>query len=428
MSLGLEPDDDEYGSISFAATVPAAGLRVTLIRPYPEPPLGVYLNDDGCVEFPTQFNAGHSFIWYPEAIVGDEAGTSHPVRVKVFETTVQDNADQDLPTAVLVPPIADGASVLHEVEPAALQLTSILAIATAVIRRLHSMPDSPLEDGAQLRLFRDDLALNGDLAKADAIRLGVDSGNEKFLIAHEMGHWFQSLRSRQLGDDGAWAFNYDWPVVSPNCDFLVEDFGMFHDEPNEGSNQHGIRSAEFSSGSMPEGFGHFVASVAFNTTPQEDAAAPEGIFHYYKNIDIDAVPAYEDFVDPMLDDLRVQLDGGALSSTWGGASRWVDLQCDVTANVGDWDPPGTTWEVTSEIDWLRFFWQFHTADVTGTSKPGFWDVVELVAYTQSEHPWQSSAVWNNLLVTLQDAGSGLTAYEDRLDPLNTANGVFNDAQ
>lgn len=433
MTLGLEPDDDEYGSIAFGASVPAAGMRVTIVRPYPEPPLGVYLGDDGCVDFPTQFHAGHSFVWYPEALVGNEAGTSYPVRVKVFQGKSQDDTDQDLPTAVVVPPIGDDEHIGHHVEPdETYHLTSILAIATTVLRRFHRMPDSYLDDGAELSLFRNLQILNGVLDEPDSIRLGLDSGNEKFLIAHEMGHWLQSLHARQLGDlnEGYWDASYTWDAVAPACYFQVETPDGFDPElPNTGSNSHGIRSSELSSGAMTEGFAHFVASVAFNTTPQEDAGAPEGIFHYYKDIDLDAAPAYEDFVDPLLDDLRVQLDGGVASTTWGGPSRWVELQCDETPDVGDWDPPGTTTEVTSEVDWVRFFWQFHTANISGTSRPNFWQVVHMVSYTQVEHPWQNTgSLWPRLVETLGDGGSGLTAFGPRLDPLNTGNGVFNDAQ
>lgn len=180
---------------------------------------------------------------------------------------------------------------------------------------------------------------------------------------------------------------------------------------------------------MPEGFGHFVASAAFNTLPQEDPGAPEGVFRYYKEIDPETAPAYGSFVDPEGDDYQVALDGGA--SAVGGASRWVELQCDDAVEEGDWDPPGQVTEVTSEIDWVRFYWGFLTADLAPIARPEFWDVVHLVAYTQVNEPWVDTPpygpLWQNMLDAVGDAGSGLTAYQGRMAPLDLANGVYNDA-
>ena len=431
MEYLLEPDDDEYSSISFDPTVPAAGLRITVFRPYPEPPLGMYLGDDGCATFETQFNVGHTVQYYPEALVGDPAGTTYNIRVKTFRSLQNAELNVSEPTAVLVPPIPDDAHIVNVIEPSfdtlmngdPDYLNSILAIATSVLRRLHGMPGSLLVDGAELKLFRS-TSPNGSLERPDGIRIGSDAGNEKFLIAHEMGHWLQSRRARQLSvamePDGYWPHNYSYDPVESPCQFASAAGDV-------SSDSHGIRSGEYSSGAMPEGFGHFVASVAFNTLPREDASAPEGVFRYYKEISL-TLGTYDDFVDLEEDNYRVALEGGV--SAMGGGSRWVELQCDgALPDVGDWDPPGQTTEVTSEIDWLRFFWAFLNEEVGSTSQPEFWDVVQLVSYSQEVHTWGSSSaspLWQNLINAVGDTGSGLDAYQNRMTPLMLENGVFND--
>lgn len=90
-------------------------------------------------------------------------------------------------------------------------------------------------------------------------------------------------------------------------------------------------------------------------------------------------------------------------------------------------------EVSSEIDWLRFFWRFMTAAQDEewesedlVSAPTFWDVVHLVTYTQVNDPWPPNhELWTNLQGTVMDMGSGLDVYEDRFNGLTTAHGVYN---
>lgn len=172
---------------------------------------------------------------------------------------------------------------------------------------------------------------------------------------------------------------------------------------------------------MPEGFAHFVAAVAFN-----DIAQADGVFRYYKDIDTsaDGVPAYTDFVGA---GNRVSLQGGVGTSVLGGHNAWVagEQDCDQDWNNG-------TNEVTSEIDWMRFFWQFLTD--TGGAEPEFWDVVHLLAFTDAYtqagvavYAWtQQGPVWPNLLNAIADSASGLTAYATWFEDIMPEHGVYNE--
>src|SRR5690606_19197174 len=95
--------------------------------------------------------------------------------------------------------------------------------------------------------------------------------------------------------------------------------------------------------------------------------------------------AYEDFI---ASGNRVQLKGGD-GNALGGESAWVENQCE---NDWDWplnsDPLGQ--EVTSEIDWMRFFWRLVTAnEIEFGPAMAFWDVAYLLAYTHETDPWSA---------------------------------------
>jgi hypothetical protein len=89
--------------------------------------------------------------------------------------------------------------------------------------------------------------------------------------------------------------------------------------------------------------------------------------------------------------MRVSLLGGANPVPWGGADAWVRNECG-----NDFETPlqsGTEEsEVTTELDWLRFWWHFVTSEDSGLgNKATFKEVVQLIAHTQNEFPWGNSS-------------------------------------
>ncbi len=188
----------------------------------------------------------------------------------------------------------------------------------------------------------------------------------------------------------------------------------FRGDSSINPNRHGIRSAEFSSGAMPEGFGHFVASVAFNADRSVDA---DGEFRYYKDADEALLPSYETFESETGNRL-VSLKGGTTAATAGGANRWTELEC---SNDWEYALANNGVEVTTEIDWLRFFWRLMTSSASSSLE--FWDVVHLATYTQQVHPWDDETLWPMLQDSMQDE---FNASLPLFNSLSHAHGVFND--
>jgi hypothetical protein len=84
-------------------------------------------------------------------------------------------------------------------------------------------------------------------------------------------------------------------------------------------------------------------------------------------------------------------------------------------------------EISSEIDWMRFFWQLITADEgqLGASM-SFWEVGDVLGYTRFNYPWDGKgALYCNLFNSLIE--SGLDDYEDRFVDLTEINGVYYDS-
>lgn len=166
---------------------------------------------------------------------------------------------------------------------------------------------------------------------------------------------------------------------------------------------------------MPEGFGHFVAAAAFN---DPDAS---GVFRYYKDIDEMLLMDYAAFE---ANDGDVALEGGAEAGTLGGRSQWTEQMCQ-----NDWDYPLQSLtldqEVTTEIDWLRFFWQFSTP--AGNGVPTFWETVRLVTYSQDfGGGWTATRVWPHMRDAIDEAGSGIAGYTARFEDVTVDNGVYNE--
>lgn len=383
----------------------ARGMRVTIIRPFPEPPLGLYLDQEGCTTFESQFHAGFKLFVYPEVVLG----STNNIRIKAF-TIEQEDQEATTPEFALVPPVPEGSMAVVSIPHS--EIWSLIAVATHVVQRIDTDPllgTSALTGIHDLRIQRTNAPNSQAL---DMFEAGDNAHDHKFVIGHELGHWIQRQVELDLDAEGVFAY-YGYDAVDDPCKFGVTTV------PAGSLGEHGIRSAEHSNAAMIEGFGHFVSSVAFNAVDSE-----YGIFRYYKDIDVESYPDYDEFFNE--GDSKIQLRGGTDNETTrGGQSAWVMNQC--TAH--DWsfpehsDPLGK--EVTSEIDWLRFFWRLITADeMEFGNAMAFWDVPYLLAYGHAHFQWVSDgSLYCNVFSALMD--SDLSGYEDRFVDLTEENGVYN---
>lgn len=405
--------DNDFGEdYTLADDTPAAGARVSIIRPSPEPPLSMFLDDQGCAEFETQFALGHKMVVYADAVIGDPL-----VRVRPFRSVEDQNANQQYFWIVDVQGLAPGDVVYQTiVKDGDDPIVPMMAAATAVLQRFDALGlIAHAEEQLDLvyRADQGNAGCNCDGVAPEAIHIGPDAYREKFVMAHEMGHWIQA----QWSGVGVGANAYSYEPVDADCQFAIE--ALFDENMNPivgNGNSHGIRSAEWSSGALVEGYAHFLASVAFNDTAQED-----GIFRYYKDIDLAMVPSYQDFVDDMS---LVSLAGGAASGTLGGRNQWVANMCSA-----DWNVPLQVAtlddEVTSEIDWMRFWWRFATEQ--DGLKPSLPQIMAFMAFVQSDYAWDDTNVWPKLRQALQVPASGMgVAYLSRFDAISAEMGVYND--
>jgi hypothetical protein len=284
-------------------SVPARGGRVSIIPPPLEHPREVYLDEQGCHTFESDYVTGFKIVAYSDALLG----ANRNVRIRAYEEP------SDLGADIRYAEVLD----LNNVTPESIvDLTTeyrpafnLLAWAVHVVWQIDSQTMPRLSGPHSMRIFRDTESKGGDFdvrirgpSQADPYAEGGIV--RKFLIGHEVGHWLQ----QQWQVDDLLGWDYSYPVVDPNCEFVALT----------GSSEHGIRSAEWSSGALIEGIAHFFSSSAFNDITTEDAS-----FVYYKEIDTNAVPAYVDFVT----DGSIVTLGANQNPQYGGPLQWVQTMC-----------------------------------------------------------------------------------------------------
>ena len=264
---------EDYYHIQGWDVVPARGARVALIRPAPEPPIGRYLDDDGCMTFESQFAYGHTLTVYAEAVI---AG------VKVFtdrSDTIDSPAESGIFWKVDVSGVSPGQPtyktlVNEEHRP----FSALMAATTAVLVRFDELGVIPPSDPDPPELtvgFID--ATVGAVGSCKRIDIGPDGYRHKYLIAHELGHWLQCEWGAILGDPSL-STEYGYSALDSACVFGPEDLHPAHDLSGEiitddRRGGHAIRSAERNMPAFKEGFAHFIAAVVFN-----DIAEDDGVF------------------------------------------------------------------------------------------------------------------------------------------------------
>lgn len=368
------------------------------------------------LEFETQFAYGIKMRVYAEALLGQDDN----IYIRAYNHTDVDELNAievDLDTSaehwytVDLQGLASGDVV--EVPLPLHDATSLLAYAAQTVYRVDQILGAHVTGAQTIHI----IPRWADNARLDTswggIQVGHNVRTKKYVVAHELGHWFQW----KWGALGVFAYEYGpddsfmppQPLDSP-CQFppLAVAGGD--------SSSHGLRSAEWSSGALTEGFAHFIAAVTFNDIGDED-----GIFTYYKAIDTNIVPDYQDLVDV---DYAVSLQGGVEAQ--GGTERWVDNMCPT-----DWDWPYTgdpeDEEITSEIDWMRFFWDLVASQQQGLGDPATVpDVLDILDAADWSY---APGVWADLVDAVTNhPDPNVSAHSARFQALNDDNGVFNDEQ
>lgn len=358
--------DEGFGD-AYPVAGHAYGAKFTLIRPAPEPPLSGFLGDDGCMTFETQFAYGHKVVVYAEALIGTPA-----VHIRAFKRN-PDLSVEPPPAWIIdlhglaADDIVEQTLPVEKSEP----FSSLMAVTTHVMSRFSHLDVMPPADASHtLDILYEEWSGNAYYSSPDdpevprTLHVGVDSSNEKFVIAHEMGHWLLNRWGWGSSSNSVSGnTDYDYPVVDDQCQFGVIPFKVDGVVVNGLANKHGIRSAEYSLPAMDEGLAHFIASVVFNDVSISDG---DGIFRYYKDINVGVFDSYQDFV---MNSSRVSLLG---TDDLGGETRWTANQCS-----NDWAEDG----VSSEIDWMRFYWRFLTK--TGVTKPTLQQILSFFADAES---------------------------------------------
>jgi hypothetical protein len=173
-----------------------------------------------------------------------------------------------------------------------------------------------------------------------AIQTLNSGARRKFLIGHEVGHWWHQKWGGSFG--GSY-------FISNPSGAACDSVGIPGD--------HALRSLEYQKAAYIEGFAHYLSALAFN-----DHASQSASFQYYKI-----------FIPTDYDNDVVNVEIGP---TGGATNAWTNEcgcpGCDSgVANVDATD-------LGTELDWLRAFWDFRT-DPPANTQPTHSDVFDIVA-------------------------------------------------
>jgi hypothetical protein len=299
----------------------------------------------------------------------------------------------------------DNVAMVYAIPMEGVDYWSVFAWAVWITRKIEDDLDPGLSGN---RLMRVTAAQAGDpdldTGFADIDTVVQDDYNLAFAIAHEVGHWFHN--------------NWVGQQVGGYYEYVARDADCKWGEP--GAYAHGLRSAEYGRAAIVEGFAHFIAAWVF-----DDPNLPDALFKYYKSLA--DVPGYEDLE---ADGGRVSLLGGTCpypghaSCPLGGPSAWVENQCDTEGTppvARDWEMP---FQVGSEIDWMRFFWQFVSDEIVDSemSDPELTDLFDIHALAWAEDDDGAHPNYNEYDVVVD---THTHEYYARFGEVTDANGVDN---
>jgi hypothetical protein len=418
----MQTGDYPAHTIIGTTVIPAAGVRVTVIPPPPEAPWQtVITSPDGCFTHTTQFAEGTKILVHPEAFLGAHPDPMDPdpgeynIRIATFPNCAEQQQEVDGGgggelldgSLVHMHHLVDGADV-HPTVHAFDDMTEfrVFAFAIWIVAKFEEELDlTGILDMAiwtqHPDIWEDDeeCDANPDLGAYGGIHevyIRPESARKKFIIGHEMGHWLQqNWTGLPIG------VNYNYTATDIDCQFQAINTNSLH----------GLRSAEEGRDALLEGWGHFVSTYIF-----DDDQVPDARFKYYKQI----VNIQGNYTDLMADNYNVSLLGDEVCvgdppvcHVLGGDLAWVENKC-----PSDWDPdPNLTnvMDVSSEIDWMRFFWQLSAAEVvTGEDEMTLEGMLNIIDATNATQPtyWDLRDAW--------PTGDPLARF-DELAPINGVN-------
>ena len=390
------PGEEIVGDYGLGETIPAYGVRVALLPPPPEHARDLYidytptLDEDACFRVLSDFTTGFTLVVYAEAKLGQSGNVS----LRSFNDSQAHVDDEHFAVAIPLGELSPNATDVVTVPTAGTPALELLSWAAFTVHRVDSQLDPSITGPHTMEIWSN--TNEQQSSNFSSVRIPIEEVSKKFLISHEVGHWLLFTQfDPMLGFPG---LDSSYMVVDDPCKFMA---GL-------GSSNHGIRSAEYSPLAMLEGFAQFVSTLTYNEIDKQ------ATFKYYKEID-DVYMEYEEFI---ADGQLVSLEGGDSLDTLGGPSRWVETQCS-----SDWLNSVGVVEVTSEIDWMRFFWQFLASDAAPAPKPTLWEVFRLVAYTRNVNAWPDTSIWSNFQATVIDPQSQVSQFSTRMNELGVLNGV-----
>lgn len=107
----------------------------------------------------------------------------------------------------------------------------------------------------------------------------------------------------------------------------------------------------------------------------------------------------------------------------------------------DWNPDSSLGhDISTELDWLRFFWGFYRSPQIPGAQPTFWDILSLVSFSHVNDDWPAydpmepaggydpsdPTAWDQLVDAVNDPALGLTAFSSRFTALESTYEVIND--
>lgn len=391
--------------------LPGRNLRVMLIPPPPEAPSEVIADSEGCFTLSTEWVWGHKMLVYADAFHGD----THNIRVTAYDSYSNVVSETEkFPWIVDLKHLVEDAEVIVNI-PTDNGTERMFAWANWIVGRLEDELEPGLTGEKILQLYSqnkglaeldgDGFAYLGGYGIPTRIYLQPSFTHKRFTIAHEIGHW---LHANWIDSEVGGGYSYD--TQDDACQFEAVGSNVLH----------GLRSSEYGGDALREGFAHFIASWVFDDTTQTDAR-----FKYYKSID-DQWMSYGDLIG---NDYIVSLLGGSCDEDYiefpdscpqedyilGGDSAWVECKC-----PNDWGYPND--EVSSELDWMRFFWQLSSGDAVASSPVAtLREVLLVLEATQLSSPnWSDldTAVWT-------PANTDIYDLRNRFDDLTALNGLDN---
>lgn len=296
---------------------------------------------------------------YAQSVVG----ASNNIVVRSFPTSAAMDTYKTTPSYANLPkwivnvaPTCSGTVCVSQVTNTASSTDAVSNLhAAATWGVYHIDGDSPTHlSGAREMYVHNSGCGSASVSCGGQENLSIQSANNgarrKFLIGHEVGHWFHAN----------WGFNFS------SGDYAVQETS----EPacnSEGiPGDHALRSLEYQRAAFVEGFAHYMSTLAYN----EHVGTHTASFHYYK----DTGAFYDNEV--------VAVGDGPT----GGDTNWWENGCDCPSCEGDLGAVTVPAEdMSTEIDWLRALWDFRTDNGVAPTHNQVFDVV--TNYVSQRHTY-----------------------------------------